>query len=48
MVAYVKNSQSTSVGEPKNSIGPRIGAEVGYLCTNGIVLNMEYDHLFSN
>ncbi len=51
-VAYVKNSQSTPSGQPSNSIGssvaPRIGTEVGYLFTNGIGLNLEYDHLFSN
>ncbi len=51
-VAYVRNSQSTPTGQATNGIGnsiaPRIGAEAGYLFTNGIGLNLEYDHLFSN
>ncbi|WP_116963248.1 outer membrane protein [Fastidiosibacter lacustris] len=51
-IAYVKNSQSTPAGAASNSIrntvAPRFGAEVGYLFTNGIGLNLEYDHLFSS
>ncbi|WP_162902297.1 outer membrane protein [Facilibium subflavum] len=48
--AYVRNSATqngTDVGGIGNGVAARAGASAGYLFTNGIGLNLEYDHVFS-